>query len=161
MDSVDALYSRGLVSDDQKVMLAGFCKRWNCSGFEALIETNMISESAFADLASDILRMPRVSEIRNLVFNAESLGLLPFPFARSRAAIIMGATGPAGSQTFRVAIANPWDNQSRLMIEDMLHGEVEWFVGERSDIIEAIDRNFPLGSIVPHFWEVLTVKNHD
>jgi len=161
MDSVNALFSRGLVSEDQRVMLAGFCKRWNCSGFEALIETNMISERAFADLASDILRLPRVPDVRGSTLSPDTLALLPFPFARSRGCLVLGMSGPADSRIFRVAIANPWDRETRMMVEDMLHGDVEWFIGERSHIIEAIDRHFPLSSIVPHFWEVLAVKNHD
>ncbi|MFM8877640.1 MAG: hypothetical protein ACKOKG_00690 [Verrucomicrobiota bacterium] len=160
MDAVVALAGRGLISDDQQFMLAGFCKRWNCSAFEALIETDMISEMSFADQAADILRLPRLSNIRNMTISEETLELLPFPFARSRAVIVTAILDHGEARSFRVAIADPWDAQSRLMVEDMLHGEVEWGVGERSDIVDAIDRHFPLKSIIPHFWEVLSGRNN-
>ena len=156
MDAVSALSSRGLISDDQRIMLSGFCKRWNCSSFEALIETNMVSESTFADLAAEILNLPRVRNVRNGSFDEISVSLLPFPFARSRCCIVLDFEGTGDDKSYRVAIADPWDAQSRLMAEDMLHGKVRWCSGERSDIIEAIDRHFPFSSIVPHFWEALS-----
>lgn len=160
MDAVVALSGRGLLTDDQRLLLAGFCKRWNCSAFQALIETNMISEASFADHASDILRLPRASNLREMTFSEGDLEILPFTFARSHACIILGSAGPTGAKTYRIAIADPWDGQSRLLVEDMVRGEVEWCVAERSDIIEAIDRNFPLKSIVPHFWGVISRNGH-
>ncbi len=155
MDSVSALSGRGLISDDQRTMLAGFCRRWDCSPFEALIEANMISESEFADHAADLSHLPRVKNVRMESFDEISLDLLPFPFARRRVCIVLGSDDSGEGRVVRVAIADPWDNEARLLVEGMVPAKVQWCVGERSDIIEAIDRHFPFSSIVPHFWEAL------
>ena len=156
MDAISALADRGLITDDQRITLAGFCNRWNCSVFRALIEANIISESDFADQAADILNLPRVTNIRSNSFDKKSLGFLPFHFARSRACVVLGCDDSVGYQRIRVAIADPWDFQSRQIVEDLVQVNVEWCVGEYSDVIEAIDRHFPVSSIVPHFWETLS-----
>lgn len=155
MDAISALSDRGLISEDQRITLASFCNRWNCSVFQALIETNIISESDFADQAADILNLPRVTNIKSNSFDKKILGLLPFHFARSHACVVLGSDDSLGYHKIRVAISDPWDFRSRQMVEDLVHVKVEWCVGERSDVIEAIDRHFPISSIVPHFWETL------
>jgi len=155
MDAISALADRGLITEDQRITLTGFCDRWNCSVFQALIETNIISESDFADQAADILNLSRVSNVKSNSFDKKSLGLLPFHFARSRACVVLGSDDSLGYQRIRVAISDPWDFRTRQMVEDLIQVNVEWCVGERSDVIEAIDRHFPVSSIVPHFWETL------
>ncbi len=155
MDAISALADRGLITDDQRITLAGFCNRWNCSVFQALIEANIISESAFADQAADILCLPRVTNIKSNSFDKKSLEFLSFHFARSRACVVLGIDDSVGSPGIRVAIADPWDFQTRQLVEKLVQVNVQWCVGERSDVIEAIDRHFPVSSIVPHFWETL------
>jgi hypothetical protein len=159
MDAVAALTERGLITQDQQVMLAGFCKRWSCSAFQALIETNMISELSFADQSADILGLRRVSELRSKVFPESVIALLPFPFSRSRACVVMEEKSSFEGKAFQVAIADPWDSETRMLVEDMLPGPIDWCVGERRDVLEAIDRNFPFSSVVPHFWEALSNKS--
>lgn len=155
MDAISALMDRGLFTDDQRITITGFCNRWNCSVFHALIEANIISESDYADQAADILNLPRVTNIKSKSFEQKYLELLPFHFARSRACVVLGSDDSGSYSRIRVAISDPWDFQSRQMVEDLVQLKVEWCVGEYSDVIEAIDRHFPVSSIVPHFWETL------
>lgn len=168
MDAVTALAGRDLLSEDQQKLIAGFCQRWNCRGFQALLETNMLSEAAFADIAARIREMPRLRDVRKLKLSDEIVGSLPFPFCRSRLCLVIGKRESGGGCSWRVAIADPWDAETIQKTEEMLAGNVEgsaasdvnssveWCIGERSDILEAIDSNFPFSSITPHFWQVMS-----
>ena len=157
MESVKALLERGVLSADQKSMIDGFCKRWSCSGFEALIETHMVQETQFADHAAEILGLPRLRNLKNRQIATNPGQLIPLPFARRNAAIVVEVRDPGTAtvnrhRIFKVAVANPWDSLMVNSLEDMLDGEIELAVADRSDILDAIDRNYPFSDFVPEFW---------
>jgi hypothetical protein len=161
MESVKALFEKGILSHDQRVMLDGFCRRWNCSGFEALLETNIVQESQFADHASEILGLPRIRNLRGRSFNLSPAQHLPLPFARRNIAIVfesdvVGHGVSSQHKVFKVAVANPWDGFLENGLRDLLHGEVQLFIGDRSDILDAIDRNYPFSDFVPEFWRSMS-----
>ncbi|MEY4630825.1 MAG: Type secretion system protein N-terminal domain [Pseudomonadota bacterium] len=157
MESVKALLERGILSPDQKTMVDGFCKRWNCSGFEALIETHMVQEVQFADHAAEILGLPRLRNLKQRKLLSNPGQLIPLPFARRKMAIVVDVIDPGPAtlnqrRVFKVAVANPWDPHMINSLEEMLDGDIEYAVADRSDILDAIDRNYPFSDFVPEFW---------
>ena len=166
MESVKALFEKGILSQDQRIMLDGFCRRWNCSGFEALLETNIIQESQFADHASEMLGLPRIRNLRGLSMSLSPAQYLPLPFARRNMAIVFDSHVSGHGQSnqmkvFKVAMANPWDGFLADSLRDMLQGDVQLFVGDRTDILDAIDRNYPFSDFVPEFWRSMSSVTAD
>lgn len=159
MDVVAALAGRDLLSDDQQKLIAGFCQRWNCSSFQALLETHMLSETAFADLAAKIRELPRLKNIRNRALDAEVVASLPFPFSRSRLCLVYEVRNSGSSKTYQVAIADPWDAETMQKAEDILGGAVQWGIAEKSDILEAIDLNFAISTVAPNFWQLFATEH--
>jgi hypothetical protein len=143
----EILRARGFLTPSAQKSIMAFMERWGVDLFRAAIEVHLIDESLLADIIASELKIPRLSRIRLMKVQSDilekipydaALELLAFPFEMSSAGRL------------HVVISDPTDEGRCQRIQSLVGCEIERFVGDRSEIIGAIQRHYPMSMQVPH-----------
>ena len=153
---LDILISRGALAPATKRTIQLFASKWSCSHFSALIESSVISEGELADALALMVQIPRLHGISSQHISPEVLGLLSYSTAREFEAIPVANFEDTGK--VEVAVANPADENRVNALRKMFSGEIVLAVGERSDIVSAIDEMYPLKNRWPSVWDCVKSK---
>lgn len=147
-----ALVSRGLLAPTTERIVALFAERWQCSHFDALLETSVVAEGELADALALLAKVPRLHGIVHQHVFPEVLNLIPFKLARELQAIPLADLDGKGTR-IEVAIANPLDASKVTRLRQAIPCEIVLAVGERSDIVSAVDEMYPLKDRWPSLWD--------
>jgi len=148
---LDALVAQGGMSGSIRTTVQKYAERWSCSYFQALLETGVVSETDIADILALIAHVPRLHGISSQDISSVVIGALPFDSAREIQAIPVAQV--EGSSKIEVAVANPLDAAAMERLRREAKSEIVLAVGERSDIVSAIDGCYPLKDRWPSVWE--------
>ena len=149
------LRQRGLMSSSTHKVLSGFMAKWDVDIFRAVIETHLVDENQMADLLATELKLPRLSRVRLLTVPENVLMTIPFDLALDLAVFPFEISE---NGRLHVAVADPSDSATISKIEAVTNRSLEIFVGERSEIIAAVQRQYPLSLQVP---SLLNMGKHD
>lgn len=144
--------NRNLLSSQMLTVVQGFMKQWSVDGFRALIETNIIEESRMADLLSEVLKIPRLRSVPVLSVDPEIFDFIPYNLALETVVFPFELSGDSSS--LKVVFADPSDNQVIQDISRLSGKEIRPFVGEKTEIIAAIQRHYPLVLQLPSFLSI-------
>jgi len=148
---LDALVERGAMAQATKMIVAKYAERWDCGHFDALIEAGVVSESDIADVLAMMVKATRVHGIASQLVAPEVLETVPYALARELQAIPIGVFEDTGK--IEVAVANPADQTVVDRLRRATPREIVLAVGERSDIVSAIDGLYPLKDRWPTMWD--------
>ncbi len=149
------LRQRGLLSPSiQKVML-GFMAQWGVDAFRAVVETHIVEESKIADILSQELKFPRLTGVRILNVPKETLAFIPYNLALELVTFPFDINHEG---RLHVVFADPSDPERIKRLENWTKKSIEPFVGERSEIIAAIQRHYPLAMQLPSLVSFKTPK---
>ncbi len=148
---LDALVAEGELSVAIRTTVQRYAERWSCSYYLALLETGVVSESKLADTLSLIARVPRLHGIASQHIAPAVLETLPYECAKEIQAIPVAVID--GSGKIEVAVANPADSADLARLRKAAKAEIVLAVGERSDIVSAIDGSYPLKDRWPSVWD--------
>lgn len=143
----EILKSRGVLSISTQRVIRGFMERWKVDGFRACIETNIVEESKMADILSDFLKLQRVRRLPAKQVALETFKLISYNFALEHT--IFPFEISSDGQRLKVAIADPTDSERLKLIGQVTDKSIEFFVGERTEIIAAIQKHYPLAMQLP------------
>jgi type IV pilus assembly protein PilB len=142
----EILRARGIISPSTQQVALGFMGRWGLDAFRAVIETHLIEESRMADILSEELRIPRLNRIRLLVVEKEVFDFIPYEAALEHTVFPFELKSDG---TVKVAVADPTSQERVAKIGELVGKKIEVFVGERSEIISAIQKHYPLSKQLP------------
>jgi hypothetical protein len=128
-------------------------ERWKVDAFRASIETNIVEESKMADILSDFLKIQRVHRLPAKVVPNEAFKRIPYNFALEET-IYPFDINSDGTRV-KVAIADPTDPEKLNAIGELTGITVDYFIGERTEIIAAIQRHYPLAMQLPSLLSVI------
>jgi hypothetical protein len=143
----EILKARGLLTTSTQRVIKGFMDRWKIDAFRACIETNVIEEAKMADILSDFLKLQRVHRLPSKLISNETFKIIPYNFALEE--IVYPFELDSTGSRAKVAIADPTDPEKLKAICDITGKTVEFLVGERTEIIAAIQRHYPLAMQLP------------
>ncbi len=143
---LDILRARGILSSSTQQVALGFMERWGLDSFRAVIETHLVEESKMADILSEDLNLPRLHRVRMLVVEKEVFEFIPYETALDYTVFPFELKSDG---TVKVAFADPTSEEKVAKINDLAGGRMEVFVGERSEIISAIQKHYPLSKQLP------------
>ena len=150
IEILDFLVIRGAIAASTKRTVSKYAERWACTHFSALIEINVISEAELADALALMAQVLRLHGISSQQITPEVLACLPFSMARELEAIPVNLIEE--TDKIEVAMANPTDSNRIEQLRRAISREIVLAVGERSDIVSAIDEHYPLKDRWPSMW---------
>ena len=145
------LKHRGLMSSSTQKVVTSFMSKWNVDVFRAVIETHLVDESRIADILSEELKLPRLGRLRMLSVSEEVLRIIPYELALEVAVFPFEISE---SGRVHIVIADPSDAETVGRIASSAKRTVEIFVGERSEIISAVQMHYPLSMQIPSLLKI-------
>lgn len=143
---LEILRGRGILSSSTQQVAVGFMERWGLDAFRAVIETHLVEESRMADILSEDLKLPRLHRVRMLVVEKDVFEFIPYEMALDYSVFPFEVKSDG---TLKVAFADPTNEERVAKISSLAGGRMEAFVGERSEIISAIQKHYPLSKQLP------------
>jgi hypothetical protein len=154
LEILQILHDSGFLKAQSVQLVEQFAKRWDMSGFHALLATNVMSETDLANGLAQSLRIDRVFHVRNLVDDPNSLKVLDFKMAREWEALAVGEL-EEGDGRFEVVLADPTRQDYIEGLRKILGKQLTLAVSERSDIVRAIDLVYPVEEQLPGLYRPL------
>ncbi len=147
------LNTSGHLSDSNVKMLMNFCKKWNTSGFNAILETRLMSESDLADTLAESLRIDRIFHLRSLNFEREAYKKVGFKRAKKFVCLPVGFI-KSNSKFFEMVVADPTTCDSWLkQLKEEFDCEIRIAIAEKGEILKALDELFPISEQIPDLYE--------
>jgi hypothetical protein len=121
-------------------------EQWGVDAFKAVIETHLVDESKIAEILAEEFKLPRLMRVRILNVESEVFDFVPYEFALEHLAFPFELKSDG---TLRVVFADP-SNPDRIKSLEVVAGKkIAAYVGERSEIISAIQRHYPISKQLP------------
>ena len=142
----EILRHRGHISAAGQKVVLGFMEQWGVDAFKAIIETHLVEESKIAEILSEEFKLPRLMRVRILNVEAQVFDFVPYELALEHLAFPFELKNDG---TLRVVFADP-SNPDRIKSVEAVSGKkIAAYVGERSEIISAIQRHYPISKQLP------------
>lgn len=142
----EILRARGLFSDTTQKVAAGFMLRWGVDAYRAVIETHLVEEGKLAEILAEEFRLPRQMRVRGLQVDKNVFDFIPYDVALEHTVFPFELKRDGG---LKIVMADP-SVADRLAAIRVVAGQIlEPYVGERSDIISAIQHHYPLSKQLP------------
>jgi hypothetical protein len=145
------LEGEGAITATGRTMIGRFMRRWGVSAFHALLMTELLSEAELANALGKSLGLPRLYQLHTLAFADEALAAVDFRRARAWECLpVRGATCDGGR--LELVIADPTRQDRIAVIKAALTHEIRVAVGERTEVLRAVDELYPLSSQLPNLY---------
>ncbi len=134
-DLIDLLNHYELLSQTDVLLAKKYCENWQCSHFEGLLETHIITDSALADILAQIMQLERLYKIvdgdngtlaREKIHFSEALSLqiLPINFEEN-------------SKKMNVVVCDPTASKKFELLKEKINCEFVFSVATSQDILAA------------------------
>lgn len=141
----DCLRDRNFLTKTNVRMLTSFAQTWRCGALQAIIDTHILTESELANALANIFQLDRIIGLRNHRVDDNCLNLLTYKEAKERViALFCDDSG-----RYDLVTADPSDQTYIAGLRKKSPVQFTLAVGERSDIVRAIDEKYPLGAQLP------------
>lgn len=144
-DILWVLEEDGAITPANRMVLERFVQTWGVSAPRAITLTNVLSEAELANALAKVLDIDRGYDVAVMQLLEESVDVLPFRRAREWECLVV--RGDAGAA--HLVMADPTRVDRINEIKQGLARELSLSVGERSDIVRAIDELYPLSAQLP------------
>lgn len=142
----EMLRDRGLFSQATQKMAVGFMERWGVDAFRAIIETHLIEEGKIADIFAEEFKYPRLLRVRTLNVEAKVFEFITYDIALEHVVFPFELKSDG---VLKVAFADPSSGERLAKIKALVARQIEPHVAERSEIISAIQKHYPLSKQLP------------
>jgi len=151
-DVVDLLLKSKALSSANAMAVRCYAKKWKVSLFNAVLDAHLLSEGELADIVAKKMRIDRVYFVKSLPRSPRLMEMMGFRRSREWECLIVhnqeGKLAP-----YEAIFADPTTAAEKLkLIADDLGEEVTLAIGERTDILGAIDEHFPLAEQLPELY---------
>jgi len=144
------LEKEACITATSRTMIERFMTRWDVSAYHALLMTELLTESELANALAKSLGLPRLYNLRALSFADEAIAVLPFKRAREWECLPLRSEG--AHEGLELVCADPTRQDRIDELRQGLKCEITLAVGERSDIVKAIDELYPLSAQLPSLY---------
>ena len=145
---LEGLEAAGAITATTRSMIQRFMTTWQVSAFHALLMTEVLSEAEVASALAEALSLPRLYHVRTMQIAEEALPVVTFRRAREWECLPLKGEGGK----VELVLADPTRQDRIDEIRRGLKSEMTLSVGERSDIVRAIDELYPLSAQLPSLY---------
>jgi hypothetical protein len=139
---LNLLEKGGDLSSTGRQVIKRYMTTWSCDALRALTETHILTEGALAERLAEAFQVPLVRGVNRLAIIKESFQILPFQRARDWEMIMVRGEDHAR----RLVVSCPASLDRIETVRKSLPFGITLSVGERSDIVRAIDELYPLAA---------------
>lgn len=139
---LDLLAESGAISATVLAQLHAYMARWGTTPLAAVLETHVLPEAQLADEIAERLKISRIYQVAAHPFQKDALHAMPYELAKKWVCFPLGTQGTK-SDAFEVVMADPLAAGAVEDLEKALKRQLVLAVGERSDIVRAIDSLYP------------------
>ena len=150
---LDLFRASEAISDSTFDVVKKFAVTCGCSGYLALLETHVFDESQLTDLLASLMKIDRIYNVSTLSVSTDLLASLPYELALKFECLPLNLSH-AGGQKHEVLFADPTDEEAQVRLRQLLGCELSLAVGERSDIVNAINRLYPVERQLPSLGDL-------
>ncbi|MCX6125668.1 MAG: hypothetical protein NTV34_13120 [Proteobacteria bacterium] len=143
---LEILKQRGILSSMSSKSVRGFMERWQVDAYRAVVETHCAGEVTLADVLAAEFRLTRIVRLRSRPPDMEALKHLSYRDAMELNVLPYSFDGDGRLQ---VALSDPTPRASVEAWVKKCSFPIDFYVGERSEIEAAIQRNYPLAMQLP------------
>lgn len=143
---LEILRKRGILSGTSVRTVASFMAKWSVDAYHAVLETHVVEEARLADILSEEFRLSRISRIRSVPIDKAALKYLDYnrAMAWEMLPFRFGA-----EDELHVLMADPSNTNCIEHLKTSWGKAIKIFVGERTEIEIATQRNYPLTMQLP------------
>jgi hypothetical protein len=145
---LDLVHKCGDITDKALHMVERFAKTWNISGFDALLECRVVSESRLVEILASrtgIVRF-RFDQERP---EPEMAALTKIPFAEARRLRCIPLRFEENKKTFVCIVSNPLDQNVNKALAELVGCEILMLVAEKSKIDLLLNEVYPTDMQIP------------
>jgi hypothetical protein len=136
---LELFHESGAISGSTCEIVKKFAVTWGCSGYLALLETHVFEESQLADLLASSMKIDRIYNAASFTIEPDLLQHIPYELSLKFECLPLNYSEPE-DRRFEVVFADPTDDFAVAQLRQILGCELSLAVGERSDIVNAINR---------------------
>lgn len=137
---LDLLAKEAILESDMQALLQSYCSKWQVSAYQALLETHVMTEAELADRLSQAFKMDRIYEIES----HDSFLQAKSTFDYAKAIRFEAYPRKLSDGVLELVICDPTTTEAQNRFADLTSSKVRLVVAERSEILAAIERDFPM-----------------
>lgn len=126
-------------------MLKKFVDQWKCSPLQAIVDTRILTETDLANGLAKIFQVDRLYSLRSHRIDDQSMKLLSYKEAKENVAVLL----VDDSGRYDLVIGDPSDQGYLDSLKKKSGVAFTLAVGERSEIVRAIDEKYSLAAQLP------------
>ena len=125
-----------------------------------LIETHVFDEAQLADTLAAAMKIDRIYNVAALPIRLEDLSRIPWKLALKYQCLPLDVQ-VEGGKPFEIVVADPTDYAAQASLRALLACDLSLAVGERSDIVNAINGLYPVEMQLPSLGVVHVRRSAD
>lgn len=126
-------------------MLERFVDQWKCSPLQAIVDTRILTETDLANSLATIFQVDRLYSLKSHRIDEQSIKLMSYHEAKERVAVLLVDE----SGRYDLVVADPSDQEYLALLKKESPVTFTLAVGERTEIVRAIDEKYPLTAQLP------------
>ncbi len=137
--------AKGLVSSVSSRLVEVFREQWELSEIDALLDSNIVSETSAAEALGELMGIRKIDEIAPSQTDLDALRLIDFSMARRARCFPLSIQSLPGSlrRGLTLVIVDPNSLSEVCQHLQGLQVDIELLVGERFEVCRAIDLYYP------------------
>tara|TARA_B100001094_G_C18056245_1_gene732633 strand:+ start:357 stop:827 length:471 start_codon:yes stop_codon:yes gene_type:complete len=147
MELLNILLGHSKITETNVRLLKFYMEKWDCSPYEALVDSNILSEQLLANTLSAIFKKPRVFSLEGVEIETFIYKKLPYRFAREWNTLPLSQNRETG--TYRVLLSDPTNDEILNGLSGYLGEGIDISIGERTFLATSIDERYPISLQVP------------
>ncbi len=148
-DLLKILHRAKYLSSSNVQILEQYLRRWSMSAYQAILKTQLLTESDLADALASSLELERIRLICNMNILPATLSILTFREARMWECIALERRNLEDKSFLKLVVTDPTKIRFFSILRERTGCDILCAVGERSDILRAINEFYSIEDQLP------------
>ncbi len=141
MELLDFFRERNYLSEVTYGHVVEYIGQWKCSSYDALLDTNLFTQSDIADYLAAGLKITRIEKLSTMEISQSALAQLPYSIAYELTCVPIKTS--ADKSSMEVVFLNPLNSDDINKVSRFTKLKIEPLVAERYEILKTMRRHYP------------------
>jgi hypothetical protein len=148
---LELLLEKGAITRSSMELMTDFCKRWQVEAYDAVIESNILTEGELSSILAEYFSIDRYLEIEEDDIKDELTKVLKFSDAKRYCCLPVAYADD--EKTLKVVIADPTNYTKVNAIKDCMQKNIVLSVANQTAIIRKIHEVYSPETQLSSVWE--------
>lgn len=155
-DLLKILHRARYLSSTNVQVLESFIRKWSLSAYNSILKTQVLSETDLANALATSLDIDRAYFVYSQTIPLDVLRLISFREARIWECIPLSFTKTGENKILKLAVIDPTKIKFFSILQERLGCEIQFVIGEKSDVLRAINEFYAIEDQLPSLSKELT-----